>query len=143
MNTVLVLWPQASRIFRGWFLFGYLGAIAVVLVLELPLWLQLLIIGVVLFGLLRAYQLYELDPIRCLTWQEDGEWLLTMKGNTQVLARLLPSSFNHPWLVILNFQFSEIGKVRSVVLLKDSLPTDAFRQLRRRLTVEKPIASID
>lgn len=80
--------------------------------------------------------------------REDGRWFLQDHQGGMHLARLLPSSYLHPRLVILNFALEQRPRRRSVVLCPDSLDAQTLRQLRVRLRVmgqpeiaaEKPLA---
>jgi hypothetical protein len=46
---------------------------------------------------------------------------------------LHPSTYVHPWLVVLNFRLADRRRLRSLVLLPDTLDADSFRHLRLRL----------
>ncbi len=71
--------------------------------------------------------------IRLLLWAEDDRWQLHTAGRRESEARLLPSSFCHPQLVVLNFARHDRRGWCSVVLLPDSLDADTMRRLRVRL----------
>ena len=63
----------------------------------------------------------------------DGRWLLQDQRGEMCQARLLPSSYLHPKLVILNFSLERFPRRRSLVLCPDSLDAQTLRQLRVRL----------
>jgi toxin CptA len=65
-------------------------------------------------------------------WHPDGSWTLTLASGRALDARLLPSSYVSPSLVVLSFR---CGRLRycSLVLLPDNLQPDLLRRLRVRL----------
>jgi hypothetical protein len=65
----------------------------------------------------------------------DGHWLLQDQQGEMRPARLLPSSYLHPRLVILNFALDESPRRRNLVLCPDSLDAQTLRQLRARLRI--------
>jgi toxin CptA len=65
--------------------------------------------------------------------QPDGGWLLQDHHGQMQPARLLPSSYLHPRLVILNFALDQRPRRRNLVLCPDSLDAQTLRQLRVRL----------
>jgi hypothetical protein len=65
----------------------------------------------------------------------DGRWLLQDHRGEMQEARLLPSSYLHPRLVILNFTLRQRPRRRNLVLCPDSLDAQTLRQLRVRLRV--------
>ncbi len=75
------------------------------------------------------------SAIRRALWQPDGRWLLEDNAGVTGEAKLLPSSYLHPRLVILNFSLLRNRERRDLVLLPDSLDFNTLRQLRARLRV--------
>ncbi len=73
--------------------------------------------------------------IRRALWQPDGRWLLEDNAGVTAEAKLLPSSYLHPRLVILNFALLRGQLRRDLILLPDSLDFNTLRQLRARLRV--------
>lgn len=121
---------------------------------------HILVIGVILFGvdpkaaaavlillaLLSWYRSHRLHirhlgrgAVRRLQWQADGSWLLDDAYGYSHAARLLPSSYLHPRLVLLNFRLEENGRRRYVLLLPDSLDSESLRRLRVRLRIEATV----
>lgn len=139
--TPLDLEPRRSR----WLLWAlgiaHLGALVLVAVLvELTVPGQLLLVSAVLLSLwLTLRQLGWLGKpaaISRVTWQADGDWVVETGNGDVVEGKLLPTSYVHPWLVVLNFRLEGKRGVRSVVLLRDSLDESSFRRLRVRLGVD-------
>ena len=111
---------------------------ALLLILMLPLhWAVMLTLGLVV----SASLVWSLGVAR-LKWgaiaelieETAGEWTLCDAAGDAVTARLLPGSYLHPQLVVLNFACTgrRWGR-RSVVILGDMLDGDSFRHLRVRL----------
>ena len=139
--TPLVLEPRPSRWLLSLMLFAHGGAIAVLLALdEWPWPVRLLLVVAVLvslwFTLGRLGWWQSPTRIRRLIWQTENEWRLELCDGEILTARLRPSSFMHPWLVVLNLRVEGQRLPRSLVLARDSLDAMTFRQLRVRLTIE-------
>ena len=143
--TPLDLEPRPSRLLLWAVGLAHLGALILVTVLvELTIPGQLILVSAVLLSLwFTARQLGWLGKpaaIRRVTWQGDGTWLVEMGSGEVVEGKLLPTSYSHPWLVVLNFRIEGKRVARSVVLLRDSLDESSFRRLRVRLGVEGCVA---
>ena len=91
------------------------------------------------FGLswfsLRRHPAFGYGPqaLSRLTWHSDGEWTVHSAAGSSD-AELLPSSYVHSRLLVLNFR-TATGKWRTRVLLGDELPEDQLRRLRARLSI--------
>ncbi len=83
---------------------------------------------------------------RQLQWQADGQWLIfqaqwparwPVPGYEvgQSAAEMQPGSVVTPYFAILNFKL-ENRRILSVLLFKDNIDKEKFRQLRVRLKVE-------
>ena len=139
--TPLILEPRSSRWLLLLMLFSHGGAIAVLLVLaEWPwparLWLLMAVLVSLWFTLGGLGWRRSPTHIRRLTWQAGNEWRVELCNGELLMARLRPSSFMHPWLVVLNLRVEGQRLPRSLVLARDSLDATTFRQLRVRLTTE-------
>jgi toxin CptA len=129
--------PRASRLLAR-FLVG-VHALAVLAVL---LWvpgrgLVAALLALVALSFTRNYRRHILHrgrraPRRVIC-QGDGRWLLQDHRGEMQPARLLPSSYLHPRLVILNFALEQRPRRRNLVLCPDSLDAQTLRQLRVRL----------
>jgi len=78
-------------------------------------------------ALLRAAQ----SVVRVL-WDAQDEWKLTRRDGSTFYARLLPGSYRHPLLTVLNFKVSYWRRT-SVVICPRRVDAEAFRQLRVRM----------
>ncbi|MCF6210104.1 MAG: hypothetical protein L3J88_00475 [Gammaproteobacteria bacterium] len=139
--TPLVLEPRPSRWLLSLILFSHGGAIAVLLALdEWPWPVRLLLVVVVLASLWFTVGGlgWRRSPTRIqrLIWQTENEWRLELCNGEMLTARLRPSSYMHPWLVVLNLRVEGQWLPCSLVLARDSLDVTTFRRLRVRLTTE-------
>ena len=71
-----------------------------------------------------------------MVWQADGSWSLEQRDGSCIAARLLPSSFLHPVLMVLNFTHSK-WRHRHVVLMPDAADAAQLRRLRVRLRLSR------
>lgn len=123
-----------------WVLLGFhiLAALVVLLSVAYKLAAAALLL-ITFWSWYRAHRLHcqHRGPkaIRRLQWQSDGHWLLENRQQQNLPATLLPSSYLHPRLLILNFKLQDGGR-RNVLLLPDSLDAQTLRRLRSRLRIE-------
>jgi hypothetical protein len=97
------------------------------IVLPWPWWLSLLAgASAAVAGYLHCRHLRR-NSVTRLIREEDGRWTLGMCDGMHGGYRLLPDTYVHPRLTVLNFSGPDS---RSVVLLADSLEPAAFRRLR-------------
>jgi toxin CptA len=75
--------------------------------------------------------------------KSDGSWYLQDRDGEVRAAELLPSSYLHPRLVILNFRLEKSRRRRNLVLCSDSLDVRSLRQLRQHLRVAAQGQSLD
>lgn len=134
---VLDFRPRASRL-----LARFLIAVHVTAALAVLLWVpgRIAVAGLLALVALSFYRNYRRHILhrgaraaRRIVCQDDGRWLLQDHRGRMQEARLLPSSYLHPRLVILNFRLEQRPRRRSLVLCPDSLDAQALRQLRVRL----------
>lgn len=71
---------------------------------------------------------------RELHWQSDGAWLITY-NKKQFKAKIDKASVVTPFFTSLNLKLENNKKI-SVVLFRDNVDADVFRQLRVRMKVE-------
>lgn len=135
--TAIEVVPSASVLLRGTVLIVH-GVTATVLATcawTYP-WLWLLL-PALLAHLGWSYQRYGClrgrHVVRRLIWRHDGSWSVADAGGDMKEARLLPQSFLHPALLVLNFRCLEDGALRAVILCRDSESEAVLRRLRRRL----------
>lgn len=134
----------------------HLGAICIIAMLDFNIYLKLLMFSVVIvsfwlclikFGWIkvswRIKPLLQFVEIKRLHWvPEQHIWLLTNNGNNKITARLLPSSYCHSLIVVLNFLVEDMpwyNKRISVVIPFDATNTGAFKQLRVLLRLEPAV----
>jgi toxin CptA len=117
--------------------------VAVALLLPVSCMLRAALIGAALVGLAHGLGAHVLRTLPWsvveATWQQDGDWVLTLASGREVPARLLPSSYVSPALVVLNLRV-DWWLVRSLVLPRDALDADLHRRLRARLRLAGHIA---
>lgn len=129
-----------SRQLAGLLILLHVGAGTLLFVLPWPL-----VFSAAFASLLLAQLVYVIrhlpgyaraGNIQAVEWCADGRWLLHDFAGEPYLAQLLPSSFVHPWLVILNFRLVDKNGRRSLALLADAADSESLRSLRLRLGIE-------
>lgn len=131
--------PRQSRLLAR-FLIG-IHVLALITVLagvpnRLAMVALLMVITLSFFRNYRRHVLHRgARAARRVVCQEDGRWRLQDHLGVMHDARLLPSSYLHPQLVILNFALDARPRRRNLVLCPDSLDMQTLRQLRVRLRV--------
>lgn len=134
----LALEIKPSRLLAIYVLCVYATAVLVVLMLPVPLWMMcggLLIL--LLSGMLthrRRVSLRGRNSIVGLNRNADGTWQLRLTDTSTHQARLLPDSYLHPELLVLNFRLGNRRR-RSVVLVRDSTDSTSLRRLRVALAL--------
>jgi toxin CptA len=138
--------PEVSRRLTGLLFVGHGGAIILLYFLALPVVLRWFIAVGLVANLIVVLRKQSGRPgpgnVRALLWQAEGDWMLDIVGVGWQSAQLLPSTYAHPWLVVLNFRLEEERRSRSVVLLPDAIDGDNLRRLRVRLQVEAVAESL-
>lgn len=120
-------------------MFCYGGAVAVLILLVMPLWVEIPLVIIVLVNFsitLRKHVLragnWEIVEI---LWDKQGRWYIAGKDGFMNTCKLMPSTYVSTWLVILNFKGNDGRK--SVILFRDALDSETFRELRVRLNLEQ------
>jgi toxin CptA len=70
----------------------------------------------------------------------DGFLFLGLRNGSEAEAKVLDSSFVHPWITILNLRLAGGRWSRNVILLPECVDAEAFRRLRVWLRWARPIA---
>jgi len=113
------------------------GALACLLSIDLNSVVVFLIGIAIVAGLTYClcYHVYRCAPqsITKMLWRNGGDWRLVTHSGDVLEADLLPTTFVHPLLVVLNFRAANPLRRVSVVLLPDAIATTQFRRLRARL----------
>lgn len=112
-----------------------LAAVVVVFMPALPLWGKGLLLVLIAVSLRYNWRLHisrvapnAVQEVRF--YQVDNALLRTASAG--FFARLDDSSFLHPWGCVLNWRTLD-GKLYSLILMPDSVPSDVLRQLRVRV----------
>ena len=117
---------------------GYLAGLAVLPWLPLAWYLQLALALLILLGLVDAWRVHVVRSapraIRAAELDPKGAWTLWLADGRVLAARLLPSSFVHPGLLVLNFRTGRLAR-RHLVLSADAAAADVQRRLRVQLRV--------
>jgi len=112
------------------------GAAAVLAMLPLPYeWvvvLTVLVAAHAVYAIRRHALLGDARSVVRVLWDVQDEWRLTRRDGTTFYARLLPGSYLHPLLTVLNFKVTRWRRV-SVVILPKRVDAERFRQLRVRM----------
>lgn len=118
------------------------GALVFIWALTIPLWLILVIALVIAISLIYSLKRHYLrntdNAIVQAVWDADDNWHLLFADHTTAVGRVLPDSYIHPWLVVLNFATQNPNRKYSLPLLSDSLDPDTHRRLRVRLRTSSP-----
>ncbi|OBS10725.1 hypothetical protein Thpro_020441 [Acidihalobacter prosperus] len=136
----LYLQPKPSRQLAGFFVLLHVTAAAVLPYLSLPAW-SLVFLGLLLaWSLYRNLRLYVLlnssRSVLRLVWEVSGSWRVWDGLGQEHRAQLAPDCYVHARIIVLSLRMMDGDGRRAVVLLQDSLETDALRRLRARLRAE-------
>lgn len=132
----LYLLPEASRQLIVFLLVTHLLAVTVILFMpSLPWWSKTLAVPVVAYS---GWYYWRLHVSRSLPqsvldvrfYATDNCLVHTQAGSA--FAVLTDNSFLHPWVCVLNLR-TRSGKLHTLILPTDSLPTDTLRRLRVRV----------
>lgn len=136
---------RPSRWLASLILLAHGGALVVLMPLALPVWVLVPMAGLIMGSLVYTLKTHAMlrGPltIRRVVWDSNNDWLLHAASGEELAVRLLPGSYVHPMLVILNFELEAPqrgARRRSVVLAQDSADATTLRQLRARLNFFKP-----
>ncbi len=119
----------------AWF-FGVAHAciFPVVWLLDLPGWMRAVLTLMVLASGLRVARQFGAatggSTLIRLQWRAGESWLLFLAGGELLEARLLPCSYVHRHLVLLNFRCLDRRRNFSCVITRDRMTPDTFRRLR-------------
>lgn len=127
----------------------FLGALLMISIIDIPVWLMILLIGGVilcyvwslaLHGWIDLQQLpdifrrYDLPrSIHSVVFGGDGTWQLIFGDGCQADASLTSTNCVTPFLTILNFRLQDkpiYSRRRAVILLPDAIGLEDFRRLR-------------
>lgn len=116
------------------------ATLVVIAPLELPLPAKALLSVAVIASLVQnLYQYVFLRSPRSIVqmvWETDGEWMLMQRNGQVFAALLLPSSFVHHRMLVLNFRLRSRHRRPAVVLFDDAVGRSTLRRLRVRLRTD-------
>jgi hypothetical protein len=129
--------PRRSKVLARFPVLVHAAAALTVLVFAKDHAMVAVLLLLVLASFYRNYRKHVLHlgsrAARRVVCQSDGAWFLQDPHGVIREARLLPSTFLHPRLVILNFKLKRSSGRRNLVLCPDSLDVQTLRHLRVRL----------
>lgn len=156
--TPLTLNLKPSRLAASILFFAHLGAFLSIILVPMTVFLKMSLSVLILASLWDTSNrvlLKKADAIRQIIWSADNTWIfLTATGQAyspDYSFQLLPSSYVHVWMTVLNYQKVNYQKTndqktnyklifnakycrfRSCVLLPDAIDPDELRHLRVRL----------
>jgi hypothetical protein len=137
--TPLRLEIRPSRTLGYWVSMAYSLPLLLLPFLQLPGWLNLVLLMLLTGGFIRTWRsqvlLLHQDAVQSLHWGEEKHCLLGLRSGSQQQKVLCNQVFLMPWLVILYFNKTGFGK-DSLLLLPDMVDPETFRKLRIRLQLE-------
>lgn len=92
----------------------------------------LCVLGLTFLHLRRDAWLQAQTSCFALRLDSSGRISLLLRNGQELAGQVSGDTLVLPWLVVLNMK-SDLGMRRSVLLLPDSLPAEAFRRLRVQL----------
>lgn len=131
----LTLNLRPSGLAAGIVSFVHLGALCSILFIPLFALFKIILSILVLASLWGVYRWVLLKTsasIKQIVWGTDNNWILIQKNGEKRAAKLLPSTYVHAWMTILNFN-AECFRSCSVVLLPGAIDPHEWRRLRVRL----------
>ncbi len=126
---------RRSLVLRVFLLFSHIGALVCLISSDLPA--PLLAMGAVSLtislgmgmGVAKYFRHGNPGTVTLFGCSLDGQWWLDLGEAEQQPVELLPGSYLHPLLVVLDFGLAAGGKKR-LLLLPDMLGADEMRRLR-------------
>jgi len=129
--------PRCSVWLAGLLLLVHTGALVLIVLVPLPVWIKILLACLVSGSLIFTLNTYALlrggRAIARAVCEGDGQWSLRTAAGREFDVRLLPGSYVNPGLVILNFSAGSRWRNYSMVLMPDALDETTLRRLRVHL----------
>jgi len=129
---------KASRYLTIVLMVTHLGAITMVWLANLPVWMAFL---VTMFCLVSLYYTLSQHAIRwgrqaivSIKQNEGDSWLLIDNRGASKVGKLCGDSLVTTFLVILNFKVYQRFRILPIVIFSDSVDVNLFRRLRVSLT---------
>lgn len=127
----MTLKPQFSKLLLTLLIFVHSGAIACILMSNIPLILKLLLAGGVIFSLGKT--IVKQQKITLITVSDDRKWNLLLRNGQRLQAKLSKASVVTRYLVILTFKVDNQLRSLSVPVFYDSQYFLTFQKLRQKL----------
>ena len=112
------------------------GVVMVLAMLPLPGWmlwvLTVCVVAHAVYSIRRHALLHDAKSVVRVLWDAQDQWTLTRRDGTECSAKLLPGSYLHPTLTVLNYKVSNWYRT-SVVILPQRVDAEDFRKLRVRM----------
>ena len=126
---------RPSRILAAVLVAAHGGAIAVVVIVDMTLWLELIAITALAVNLVAALRRTALllapdSAVAIEIGPDDTLSIQTRRGNRIDGCEVLASTYVAAFLAIINLREPETRASRHVVLLRDSIDGEDFRRLR-------------
>jgi len=135
----LHLEPRSSQYFALALFVLHGMALVVAANLTIPGWISIALSVAVLANFYTTFNNHILgrgpNAILSMVWGNDGEWKVIDGKGEELEVSLLPTSYVHQYLVVLNFLINKGGR-RTAILLRDSLDPKTFRELLVRMRLE-------
>lgn len=135
-DSPLIINIRVSRLLSLVVAASHLGAVALILLIPLPIGVQALLVGALLASLYQAVMRHALrrgpGAVTDLEIDTDGEYALRRGAGDWTPCRYV-ESFLSPWLVIVRLRPEGGRRAVNIVLARDAVEPNAFRELRARL----------
>ena len=130
---------RTSRLLKYTVSIVHAVALLILLPLTLVWWIKLPALGLVLVQWAMTWRRFITFTaplaVRRLVWTAEDRWELYHNDGVTRGAKLLPSTYIHPWLVILRFVTDDERRY-AVILPLDSIDPDSHRRLRVQLRLQ-------
>ncbi len=128
---------RGSFLLAGMLLFVYGGALVLLSQYELAWGVKLVLMAAVAASFVlhfrRSVMLLSTRAVSSVVNEGGEDWLLNLRNGEVLDARLLGSSFAHPWMTIMHFAVEGQRRMRAVVIMPDATDSTSYRRLLVRL----------
>ena len=135
-DSALIINVKDSKLLCGLLTFSHAGAGVVIWLLPWPLWVQAALTAGLAMSLYRTLRYHALHQDRAsvtgLEIDTDGDYSVRDPEGDWITCNYV-ESFRSQWLVIVRLTTGERRRPVTVVLARDAVGPDAFRELRARL----------
>lgn len=133
----LEITPKPSRFFIGLSILSFVPLILIIVMNTQYIHLIIIFLLGILILICDYYYFYWrlfYSPraiVSCRKISEEEQWLLYDRSGKEYIAQLLNDSLITSFIIILNFSLIESkNEYKTLILPRDSLPKDTFRQLK-------------